>query len=164
MRVEVHILVNCPIDTFLKEKQHSALGGDLEVVQRQRHRGAFVRGGWLKGQQDASHKSCRVKIKGQFLRLPSKVLKYWGSKSFSHSFSQMPRGLNSFIILTRKVHKCSLFLFKGIKTMSYATHFSSSSTLFNFASSHRSSPSNIFKLFSISPSHSQVNFCFSEKN
>ena len=28
MRVEVHlhILVNCPIDTFLQEKQHSALG------------------------------------------------------------------------------------------------------------------------------------------
>ena len=47
--------------------------------------------------------------------------------------------------------------------MSYATHISSSSTLFNFASSHRSSPSNIFKLFSISPSHSQVNLCFSEK-
>ena len=47
--------------------------------------------------------------------------------------------------------------------MSYATHISSSSTLFNFASSHRTSPSNIFKLFSISPSHSQVNLCFSEK-
>ena len=25
MRGKVHILVNCPIDTFLKEKQHSAL-------------------------------------------------------------------------------------------------------------------------------------------
>ena len=25
MRGEVHILVNCPIDTFLKEKQHSAM-------------------------------------------------------------------------------------------------------------------------------------------
>ena len=123
-----------------------------------------------------------------------KGIKILGSKSFSSSFSQlrpkkelrylnigfkiflilirkvqrcppqMPRGLNSFLILSRKVHKCSLFLFKGIKTMSYATHFSSSSTLFNFASSHRSSPSNIFQLFSISPSHSQVNLCFSEKN
>ena len=26
MRGEVHILVNCPITTFLKEKQHSAVG------------------------------------------------------------------------------------------------------------------------------------------
>ena len=25
MRGEVHILVNCPIDTFLKEKQHSGI-------------------------------------------------------------------------------------------------------------------------------------------
>ena len=25
MRGNVHILVNCPIDTFLKEKQHSAM-------------------------------------------------------------------------------------------------------------------------------------------
>ena len=31
MRGEVHILVNCPIDTFLKEKQHSAMLAKLVV-------------------------------------------------------------------------------------------------------------------------------------
>ena len=33
MRGEVHILVNCPIDTFLKEKQHSAvIAFDIAVM------------------------------------------------------------------------------------------------------------------------------------
>ena len=32
MRGEVHILVNCPIDTFLKEKQHSAMVQPLEYI------------------------------------------------------------------------------------------------------------------------------------
>ena len=52
-----------------------------------KYEGCFVRGGWLKGQQDASHKSCRVKIKGQFLCLPSKVLKYW-VQNLSHPHTQ----------------------------------------------------------------------------
>ena len=34
MRGEVHILVNCPIDTFLKEKQHSAMDQKLLCCQQ----------------------------------------------------------------------------------------------------------------------------------
>ena len=34
MRGEVHILVNCPITTFLKEKQLSALIDSLLVITR----------------------------------------------------------------------------------------------------------------------------------
>ena len=34
MRGEVHILANCPIDTFLKEKQHSALYACLKSSAR----------------------------------------------------------------------------------------------------------------------------------
>ena len=37
MRGEVHILVNCPIDTFLKEKQHSALYAKNAHHVRTRH-------------------------------------------------------------------------------------------------------------------------------
>ena len=32
MRGEVHILVNCPIDTFLKEKQHIALSANRNCL------------------------------------------------------------------------------------------------------------------------------------
>ena len=43
---EVHILVNCPIDTFLKEKQHSAMHGEKELFDKSVYLDCFILSLW----------------------------------------------------------------------------------------------------------------------